>query len=583
MSLGLVGVFAPLLVTGTMVIASRRPGRLAIEGLLIWGTVSIAWAQLLPRIATPARVFPAAVWLTVFLALWLLGRPRIHLLRMRWRWLIGLAALIVGSAAAIGWLSTSALMQVLGWGHDNSAHIALTRANAECGGFLFACGSRTPDVPSYLIEYPQGFSVAWASFPGAFGGSEFPSSLAPYALIYLLTSLGVLALAAALAAALVQRGPRWLAGALTVLVLAVGVWSHQFWSGFASFLWAIVLVLAFIVLRETGVLRTNSYWFAFATMAVLATYYTHQLLAPFIVVYVLADGWANRRELANAARERILVPILVAVCFFSLLALAPRSAQGSTFLEQVLVEAGMEAIPLWVWIPLLVIGSLPLFARNSSERIALRWAVLMNFALFGLLALLTLKNLGYVSYYPMKLLTFLVLILVACSSAVVVAKPLQTRANQLWFTLGGLAVLGLAVLPPLLRFPGFKTAYQGSTPSVLRTVAADFYGGGVALCAPFVFKSLDALQDAVGRVEVYRDGILYPLEGRWINTIRGTWTTEAWANEVDWRPLAEIPQGNDPDAILLHNGEAVTASDVPVFNLGEPCGRERLPSVLPLG
>lgn len=583
MSLDLLGVLVPLLLAGLMILASGRPRQLTLEGLLIWGAASIAWAQVLPRIATPEGVFPAAVWLTVFLALWLLGRPRIHLLRMRWSWFLGFLALIVGSAVAIGLPSTSALMQVLGWGHDNSAHIVLTRANAECGGFLFACGGQTPSVPSYLIEYPQGFSVAWASFPGAFGGSDFLSSLGPYALIYLLTSMGVLALAAALSATLVSRGPRWLAGGLTVLVLAMGVWSHQFWSGFASFLWAIVLLLAFIVLRETGLLSPNSYWFAFAGVAVIATYYTHQLLAPFIAVYLLADGWAHRRELTAAARDQILVPILVGISFLSLLALAPRSAQGSTFLEQVLVEAGMESIPLWVWVPLLVIGTFPLFARISSERFALRWAVLANFALFGFLAALTLKNLGYVSYYPMKLLTFLVLILVACSAAVVVAKPLQTRANQLWFTLGGLAVLGLAVLPPLLRSPGFKTAYQGSTPTVLRTIAADFYGGGVGLCAPFVFNALDALPSGTARVEVYRDGQLLPLEGRWISSIRGTWDTNAWINEVPWRPLEDIPEGNEPGAVLLHNGTATLTLPTLVLKLGEPCSREPLPAVLAIG
>lgn len=584
MSLDLVGVLGPLLFAGLMILASGRPKGLALEGLLIWAAASIAWAQLLPRVSAPAVVFPAAVWLTVILGLGWLGRPRMTILRIRWRWFLGFTTLIVGSAVAIGWLSTSALMQVLGWGHDNSAHIFLAEANAYCGGLLSACRRDLVAVPSYLIDYPQGFSVTWASLPGAFTSSGLLGSLHAYAAIYLLTSLALVVVTGWLAIVLVRRSRwAWGAGILAALTVAVGVWSHQFWSGFASFLWASLLIMAFIVLRESGLLAIGKLWIILAGSTLISVYYTHQLLFPFLLTYVTVDVLTHRRFVIAAARQSPLPIAVTSLVVFLLGILAPRSAQGNSFIDQVVVEAGMEAIPLWLWVPLAIVGGFVVFSRSEFDRPALRWSMITGGLMFGGLAILTVRENGYVSYYPMKLLTFLVLVLIAASASVVVGKPIDTRARQAWFTLSGLAVLGLAVLPPLLRYPGFKTAYQGSTPTVLRTLTTDLYGGGVALCSPFVLQVIDQLPADVGRVEVYRFGLLQPLEGRWINQVRGKWDSEAWSNEIDWRPMSEVPDNALPGAIISHDGAGNSPPGVLRLDLGELCSQEQLPSVLPVG
>ena len=375
----------------------------------------------------------------------------------------------------------------------------------------------------------------------------------------------------------------WGAGLFAGLTVAVGVWSHQFWSGFASFLWASLMVIAFIALRESGLLGVGRLWFVFALMSLVSVYYSHQLLLPFLFVYVLMDALIHRRSLLGTARQSPWLLSILALAALVLTLLAPRSAQGNSFVDQVVVEAGMEAIPLWVWIPLAIASGFILFARGDRDRVTLRWSMVTGGLMFGALALLTIRVNGYISYYPMKLLYFLVLVMIAATSAVVVQKPIDTRARQAWFTSSGLAVLALAVLPPLLRYPGFKTAYQGSTPTVLRTLTTDLYGGGVGLCAPFVLDALDQLPPDTGRVEVYRAGVLHPLEGRWINQIRGSWDTEAWENEVDWRPMSKIPSESLPDTIITHDGVGTSPPGVLRLDLGEPCDRQELPPVLPIG
>lgn len=574
----------PLWLIG-VVVASGKRFRLGFLGFFaLWTLASLAWGQLLPRFAVWEGLFPVAVWITVLVSVWIVAQPSVQLFRRR---LVVIAVMSAGFVAVIvglGLMSTRALLQVLGWGHDNSAHIFLAEANAHCGGLLSACRLDLDDVPSYLIEYPQGFSATWASLPGAFASSGLIGSLHAYAAIYLLTSLAIVIVTGWLAVSLARRSTwAWGAGALAGLTVAAGVWSHQFWSGFASFLWASLMIVAFIVLRESRLLGTGRLWFVFASVSLVAVYYSHQLLLPFLFVYVVVDTVVHRRSLLSAARQSPFLVAVVALAALILGLLAPRSAQGNGFLDQVVVEAGMEVIPLWVWIPLAISGGFILFARGDRDRVALRWSMLTGGLMFGALALLTIRENGYVSYYPMKLLTFLVLVLIALSAAIVVAKPIDTRAHQAWFTLSGLAVLALALLPPLLRYPGFKTAYQGSTPSVLRTLVSDVYGGGVQLCAPFVLRALDELPADAGRVEVYRGGLLQPLEGRWINQVRGYWDTQAWLNEVDWRPMSEIPVDAIPDAVITHDGLGDAPPGALRLDLGELCDREPLPSVLPVG
>ncbi len=574
----------PLWVVGVLIAAGKRYqlGLLGFSSL--WTITSVAWGQLLPRLTVWEGLFPVAVWLTTFAGTWIVVQPSIELLRKRLAVVAVMSAAFVAILLGLGSLSTNALLQAMGWGHDNSAHIFLADANAECGGLLSACWLDLEDVPAYLIEYPQGFSVTWASLPGAFSSSGFLGSLQAYAAIYLLTSLALVVVTGWLAVSLTRKSTwAWAAGVLAGVCVAVGVWSHQFWSGFASFLWASLIIVAFIILRESGLLPVGRLWFVFALMSLVSVYYSHQLLLPFLFVYVVVDALVHRHSLLSTARQSgwLISGIVLGALILGLL--APRSAQGNSFINQVAVEAGMEAIPLWVWIPLAVVGGFVLFARVGHDRVALRWAMLTSGALFGALAVLTLRVNGYVSYYPMKLLTFLVLILIAASAAVVVAKPIETRARQTWFTLSALAALGLAVLPPLLRYPGFKTAYQGSTPTVIRTLAQDPFGGGVALCAPFVLDAVDRLPSDVGRVEVYRNGELQPLEGRWINQIRGHWDTTAWVNEIDWRSMEEIPEDQLPDIIIRHDSVGLTPAGVPQLELGELCDRRQLPPVLPIG
>ena len=574
----------PLWLVGVMIVAGRR-SRLSFLGFFaLWTVTSLAWGQLLPRLAVWEGVFPVAVWATTLVGVWLVARPSVEVFRRRLAVVAVISAGFVAVIVGLGSIPTRALLQVLGWGHDNSAHIFLTQANAYCGGLLSACGLDLEYVPSYMIEYPQGFSATWASLPGAFASSGLLDSLHAYAAIYLLASLTLVVVTGWLAVSLSRKSTwAWGAGVLAGLTVAVGVWGHQFWSGFASFLWASLIIVAFIVLRESGLLAAGKLWLVFALLSLISIYYSHQLLLPFLLVYVMVDALIHRHSLLGAARQSPLPTSLFVLAALVLALLAPRSAQGNSFIDQVVVEAGMEAIPLWVWIPLSIVGGFVLFARGDSDRVALRWSMLAGGLMFGALALLTIRVNGYVSYYPVKLLTFLALILIALSAAVVVAKPIDTRARQAWFTLSGLAVLALAVLPPLLRYPGFKTAYQGSTPTVLRTIVSDLYGGGVQLCAPFVMRALDELPDDVGRVEVYRAGQLQPLEGRWINQVRGNWDTQAWLNEVDWRPMSEIPSDAVPDAVITCDGVGEAPPGVLRLDLGELCDRERLPSVLPVG
>lgn len=574
----------PLWIVGVVTAAGRRP-RLGFLGFFaLWTVTSVAWGQLLPRLGAWEGLFPVAVWATTLVGVWLIAQPSVELLRRR----LGVTAMISAGFVAVivglGSIPTRAMLQVLGWGHDNSAHIFLAEANAYCGGLLSACRLDLEAVPSYLIEYPQGFSVTWASLPGAFASSGLLDSLHAYAAIYLLTSLALVMVTSWLAVSLTRKSTwTWGAGLLAGLTVTLGIWSHQLWSGFASFLWTSLIVVAFITLRESELLGAGRLWFGFALMSLVSVHYSHQLLLPFLFVYVVVDALINRRSLLGATRQSPWVLSILALAALVLALLAPRSAQGNSFVDQVVVEAGMEAIPLWVWIPLAITGGFILFARGDRDRVALRWSMLTGGLMFGAVALLTIQANGYVSYYPMKLLYFLVLVMIAATSAVVVQRPIDTRARQAWFTLSGLAVLALAVLPPLLRYPGFKTAYQGSTPTVLRTLTTHLYGGGVGLCAPFVLDAVDQLPPDTGRVEVYRAGVLHPLEGRWINEIRGNWNTEAWVNEVDWRPMSEIPSESLPDAIITHDGVGASPSGVLRLDLGEPCDRRELPPVLPIG
>ena len=584
MATSLILAMLPLWAASSLIVSGKRY-QLGVLGFLsIWTVASVAWGHIVPRLTAWDHVFTIAVWVTVFVCIWLVVQPSRGLLRRRLTSVtvitVGFTVLIVGVSA----VPITALIQMLGWGHDNSAFIFLARANTDCGGLLATCSVTPEAVPSYLIEYPQGLSVSWASLPGAFAGSSFLDSLHVYAALYLLTSLVLVLVISWFAVSLARNSTwAWAAGMLTGLTVALGVWSHQFWSGFASFLWTIVVIVAFLILRESQILSSDRLWFVFAAISLIAVYYSHQLLFPFLFVYVMVDGFVHRRPLLNAFRKSPLFLVGAALVSLALALSAPRTAQGNSFIDQVVAVGGAEALPLWVWIPLCIVGGFILFARGTTDRVALRWSMLTGGLMFGALALLTIRVNGYISYYPMKFLTFLVLILIACSAAVVVHKPLQTRAHQAWFTLGGLAVLALAVLPPLLRYPGFKTAYQGSTPTVLRTLATDLYGGGVGLCAQFVLRASDGLPNTVGRVEVYRGGRLQPLESRWINLIRGQWDTQAWLNEVDWRPMSDIPPDTTPDAVITHDGIGESPSDVLRLDLGELCDREQLPAVLPIG
>jgi len=314
-------------------------------------------------------------------------------------------------------------------------------------------------------------------------------------------------------------------------------------------------------------------WTFFSAATLVAVFYSYQLLLPILATFIFVDAISNRGLDPRKASKRFLPSLLLVLAAGMLLVIAPRSAQGSSYLSQLLEEGGMEAIPNYVLLPLIVVAGLLYFARTPTDRVALRWTFLASIGYFTVLSVITLRELGYISYYPMRVGYVVVALSIPAVAAVLVTRPFRTDAAWPWFTLSALLALLLAMVPPLVRTPGFKTAYQGSTPTVMRTAATDLFGGGVPVCAPFVLElSSDTALPEDAHVVIVRDGIEQAIEARWVNLLRGSWSSKVWEQEIPFREV---------------NREQRIADGFTLIDIGpdnpRSCDDVPLPPVLPIG
>ena len=299
------------------------------------------------------------------------------------------------------------LVSPLLWGYDNSAHVPALSQVYRHGGFIYS-----GDLPlnftfsNYVNGYPPLQQSSWAFILSIAniqisGGYEI---LDYYGFFFF--GIGLLTIAL-ISANLLQT--KFFDGKhsifkLFVLIVAVLIGfsqiSYIFWMGFPPFIWATCIILALV--RVISNEPNQSYRVLLGILGLTLVNYSYPLLSPVLVLIILFEiikmsktdfifCWANRYAV-------IAIGLFISVLN---VAVVMKSLVVRNYLND---DGGIQPIAFWNLFAVFALVLLALlFNRYSLKSLPLFVVAFVASCLnFGALALLSEKDMGYISYYPAK-------------------------------------------------------------------------------------------------------------------------------------------------------------------------------------
>ena len=453
------------------------------SGVLVVGVV-VAVSIEITRLRFPKN--PAAATLVMFSTMALLwgwtgpymgifARPTAFLMFLGW----GVYCLLtpinatqrVGSMLGIAVLALSIIIHIqdshhmatlLLWGYDNSAHIPGLSQVYRHAGFLYS--GNLPDFfyfnftfSNYLNGYPPLQTGTWAFIMSIAdvrinGGYEI---LNYFGFFLFATAIYIVF---EIASYWISGLSRWLAIGhesyktatciLIALLIACSQVSYMFWMGFPPFLWACAIIIA--VLKLGSNLGNQSDRLLLGLLGSTLVNYSYPVLSPVFVLVLLYElSKMTKVDYSNIwIKKKTNSAFVIVACVLNV----PVMLKTLSVRHYVDDAGGIQPTEPNTLIPIVFVVTVMSFAfkysRQNKPRIVVAFfASVLNFVV---LALWSLRNLEYISYYPQKA-GYLVLMLSFASMGSMIgesprfSRPIYKRFVPLIVATISIGLLGISV------------------------------------------------------------------------------------------------------------------------------------------
>lgn len=474
----------------------------------------------------------------------------------------------IASLGCLAWLlllrlSTSTVVNFLGYGYDNAAHLAQVRLIiGNRGTSLLSGGLET--WPTFIQDSAQAGSSTVATLTRLMGnvGADIRHVLVVFCFVSI--SLPLLAVVAPLICFRRLRTKWFLHIALAFVVAAVfttGYLSRIWFSGyFASNLGTLLLIL--VALAVTAPNRLGM------TGPLLTVFLAAHIYPLFLVlggVLLAPSVWVSVRQMKRRrpeVRSRISKVMMVLVGGLFLLLILPARATNRSFGgSHFFTDGGIEYLPvtfLAVWGTLFV--CLPVLALGrSSKEMSFATPVLLSVLLaigIGVYSLLEVKS---ITYYPTKLIIGIVL---ACIAVVVAKAGDSNRSRMMWINtcLTVTAALSYIMFQPEARV--FGSAYMGEAPSAVLAAAQ----GDTEVVRATEILNLVAISTEQGKPILYMSKTSESeLNSRWLNTLSGQWNDSSWSSWMSLRDSIRSVPWNEYSKRLAGSSLILATDDEEIF------------------
>jgi hypothetical protein len=549
---GALGALAFLLVGTTKALAKRFGLLETVVGLFsAWMLLAIligVWGQYF----TFAKIPGSLAALLVFGLLTIQKVDTRAITRKTYRAELIIGSLVFLSIIAIDQIAAQHIITFLGYGYDNSAHVASVREVVTDRAFF--TGQMQPEkFVSFLGSTPQGPAGAVSLLADVSGVSG--QNLASLLRIFLTATLLIpVATVTFCFIALQQQSKSFLKAlvftTLIAVVCAIGYPSHMWFSGFLSSNLATLVLLMGTALFILGQ-ETSTKVFLLLLLVVIQSF-IYLLYTPPLVLFliILLLKIAMEKQSLKSEVFRILcsprILSLLAVSF-ALVVIAIKGIFSQYGTNQFLAPGGIEPLP--VATTFFIFGATLFLVSNLKnhsivlQSISVASITLVSIACAGVAY--SVWRTGLIMYYPTKLATSVFVIVLFLFS-------LRLNQNIKLESIAKTVALQIFIASMVISYIGlnptiFKTAYMGSGKGVLSALKegrAEVVDGSIVLA---LTKVADGYNRPILELFPERDS---ELNTRWINLLAGQWTDASW---ISWTKIRTL---------ILENKVAEAAEEI---------------------
>jgi hypothetical protein len=487
---------------------------------------------------------------------------------------------LLASAGSALWLyllslTPATLVNFLGYGYDNAAHVAQVNLILENHGTTLLSGG-LDKWPTFIQDMAQAGTSLVATLARFMGVSSSTPMLIITVFTYVTLLIPVIAILSPICGVLMNKPSAWLSLSLMILVFVTygtGYLSRIWFSGyFSSNLGTLLLILI-----VTSIVMHSFDGPTAPLIAVLVMTHVYPLFAVIgglIILPFLVRNVHRASRGKSGLRGAISLPQFVIIVGLALLLVLPiRATSRSYGGSQFLADGGIESLPIKfmiIWgvaftvIPIMLIKRFDPDWTNFATTIVIAITALA-------IGLYSFAELSRITYYPTKLIIGLALAaiaLVVCA----VSQPKLPRNLPLAVPIALLAAIGYVIFQPESKV--FKSAYMGEATEVI--------AASTEARTEVVQAGLNVELARIG--EEYRSSILLmkmigesELNSRWINTLSGTWNDESWTDWLTIRRLMEeakwsqVSEALDETQTLIASDDPVVIENLQESNPGRVC------------
>jgi hypothetical protein len=446
------------------------------------------------------------------------------------------------------------LLQVLTWGYDSAGSLSLLLQVDACNTYLKNCtDSFSETFPASLSDYPQNYALSITSFlPGSFSYS-LESIVNGYASIYLTSIILLWVVCVSFVQRYANRSKIVLAIFLPFVAL-FGYWSHVFGSGFLSYIFAAIIFFAGIIVVDASFNRNPKIGFIFFAIVLLNLWLTYQLLVLPLALPFFALIWMQFSVVTATKKLMILISMTVALITLGLLImLSDPKVQGVSYISRILVDGGIQPIPLPLFMLSTVFGVIVTLKKRNEIGPFVSLTYLSTVLVAASLATYSFFEKGYVAYYPMKFmyLSMLFSLLLAMTA---LASPSKLFAhNRLNFTAKTSIFLVLWYSIQLSSPSGypFSSVMMGSAYGYVKGVIEGVSNNRGMACSTAIIQGFEEkAKRSADLVLVVDQNGFNELDTRWINVLSRTWNDVTFSFE-----LSATQNRNNLNAVISPNGK----------------------------
>lgn len=480
---------------------------------------------------------------------------------------------LIATAGSVVWLyllslAPATLVNFLGYGYDNAAHVAQVKLILENHGTTLLSGG-LDNWPTFIQDMAQAGTSLVATLATIMGVSSSTSEMLLAVFTFVTLLIPVISILAPICGMLTNKPSTWLSlsfGILVFVTFGTGYLSHIWFSGyFSSNLGTLLLILIVTSIVTRSFVRPTA-----PLIAVLVMTHVYPLFVVIgglmILPFLVRNVYRASRERAGLRGFMSLSQFAIITGLALLLALPIRATSRSYGGSQFLADGGIESLPIKfmiIWGVTFTVIPIMLIKRFDPDWTNFATTIVITITAVAI-GLYSFVEMSRITYYPTKLIISLVLTaiaLVVCA----VREPKLPSIIPVAVPIALLAAIGYVIFQPESKV--FKSAYMGEATEVI--------AASMEARTEVVQANLDVALARIG--EEYQSSVLLiktigesELNSRWINTLSGTWNDESWTDWLTIRRLVEEAKWSQVSEILDETQTLIASDDlVIVENLQE--------------